>query len=47
MRQTETEPHSAKVRSRMPLRVLVRDALIVFAATGALSIAIGLLPHFN
>jgi hypothetical protein len=47
MRQTGTEPHSAKVRSRTPLRVLARDALIVFAATGVLSIAIGLLPHFN
>jgi hypothetical protein len=30
-----------------PLRVLVRDALIVFAATRALSAAVGLLLHFN
>jgi len=25
----------------------VRDALIVFAVTGILSVAVGLLPHFN
>ncbi len=46
MRQNETSSPPAP-RARTPVRVLVRDALIVFAATGAISALIGLLPHFN
>jgi hypothetical protein len=47
MRQTGTRPQTAKVRTRTSVRGLVREALIVFAATGAISVAVGLLPHFN
>ncbi len=48
MRQNEIQPPAApKAPTKQSLRVLVRDALIVFAVTGAISVAIGSLPHFN
>ncbi len=48
MHQTGTQqPAAAKARPRQSLATLARDALIVFAATGAISVAVGLLPHFN
>jgi hypothetical protein len=48
MGQTDTEqPAAPKTRAKTSAGVLVREALIVFAVTGALSIAVGLLPHFN
>ncbi len=49
MPQTDTTQPTAKAKAKAKpsLAQLAREALIVFAITGAISVAVGLLPRFN
>lgn len=47
MRQNGTEPHAKAARRAARPDMTLKEAAIVLAVTTVLSIAIGLLPHFN
>jgi len=47
MRQIGTHDQDKTGRPKTSIGVLARDALIVFAITGLISVAVGALPRFN